>query len=869
VPPVGTTIRWFANTPPPTNTTPLTVAQAAAAPAGTYYGAFYDVSNNCYSPATKLSVATNNCPAITVNLSAGIISTLPAGSTLVWFTNSNHTGTAYSTPATAGAGTYYAFYYDAVLNCYSAASSPVIVTISACTNPDINAGSINSPISGNVSTNDNIPAGTTYGAPIAGSGNPTGATITMNPDGTYTFNTTQPGVYTYNIPVCAPGQSLPCPTSSLVITATNPAVNNNPPVVNTDIATTPSNTPVTVSILANDGPGNKGGVLGTPTILGGANPGATAVINGSGQLVYTPAPGFVGKDTITYQVCESPSGICKAAIVIVTVEAAAAVNSTVAADDYITTTGNIPATGNVKTNDSDPQGNTQTVTTQNLTIAGKGSFVLNSNGTYTFTPVSGFTGTVDLPYNTCDDGIPKACANATLHIVVTLAEVMDAEPDFNSTLINVPVTGNVSTNDIVPAGTTYGTPIAVAGNPNGLTPVMNSNGTYTFTSSVPGVFQFLVPVCTPGQSTGCAMELLTITVQNPTTANPPIANTDIATTLTNTAILINALANDAVGTPGRNLNPASVTLTDMNGAAAGISSNGGSATINTTTGAITYTPPAGFVGVDTLRYTVCDNGSPALCASAYQIITVEPVIAPNSTTAVDDYVQAQINTTLNGNVKTNDTDPQGHTQTVTPQVTQLAGKGTLILNSDGSYTFVPAANYTGPVEFTYTTCDDGTPQACASATLHILVKPKRPDFATTIDINALTFATAGVARDFIVNVREVVNAPSVGQVVVRILKIPAFDITYNPAATTVGVAGGTAVTNSDWLITETSTFIVCTLKTTASINSLAVNKLGFTVTRKQGVPENTSQSITATIAAGSGGDNNTLNNQYTVTITAQ
>src|SRR5690606_1346234 len=40
------------------------------------------------------------------------------------------------------------------------------------------------------------------------------------------------------------------------------------------------------------------------------------------------------------------------------------------------------------------------------------------NGKFEFTAEPGFVGTVDIPYRTCDDGTPEACATATIHIVV-------------------------------------------------------------------------------------------------------------------------------------------------------------------------------------------------------------------------------------------------------------------------------------------------------------------------------------------------------------------------------------------------------------------------------------------------------------------
>jgi hypothetical protein len=74
---------------------------------------------------TPLSIS---CPATTINLNIAHTGIVPTGSSLVWFTNSTHTGTVLSgtqiTQATAGI--YYAFYYDSLNNCYSPAASVAI-----------------------------------------------------------------------------------------------------------------------------------------------------------------------------------------------------------------------------------------------------------------------------------------------------------------------------------------------------------------------------------------------------------------------------------------------------------------------------------------------------------------------------------------------------------------------------------------------------------------------------------------------------------------------------------------------------------------------------------------------------------------------
>ena len=98
-------------------------SSTAACPAGTT------------APTVNAAVS-NNCPTTTVNLNTQAhTGTIPANTTLVWFTNNAHTGTAYATPTAATAGTYYAFYYSSASNCYSPASNAVTVTITACVCP--------------------------------------------------------------------------------------------------------------------------------------------------------------------------------------------------------------------------------------------------------------------------------------------------------------------------------------------------------------------------------------------------------------------------------------------------------------------------------------------------------------------------------------------------------------------------------------------------------------------------------------------------------------------------------------------------------------------------------------------------------------
>ncbi len=617
------------------------------------------------------------------------------------------------------------------------------LTIPNCTPaPDFNITFVNVQVDGNVSANDDVAVGSTYGTPTAVPGNPGPAIPVMNANGGYVFTSSVPGVFQFDVPVCAPAAVPPCPNVLLTITVLDNAVVINPPVANIDIATTNMDVPVSLHTLGNDQAGNPGGIL-TPasvTILTAPSNGNAVVNPLTGDITYTPSSGFTGQDTLAYTVCDnsSPVPLCANSIQIITVQGVCdcTINTVTPNDDYSYTPFNTAVTGNVLTNDTDPEGDAIAVNPVTTTEPGIGTVVINSNGSWTFTPVSGYTGPVDFYYTVCDNAIPQACAQATLHILVG-PPLYDPNPDFNVTYVNVTVTGNVNTNDHVESGSSYGTPISLPGNPGPAVPVMNADGTYSFTSAVAGVFLFDVPVCSPSQVPPCPNVLLTITVlDNTVLVNPPVANIDIATTHINIPVTLNTLANDEAGNTGGSLVPGSVTITQ--------NPSNGSASVNASTGEITYTPSNGFIGTDTLNYNVCDNSNPvALCATSIQVITILPFGSANSTAAADDYASTPFETQVTGNVILNDNDAEGDSQAITPQNTTVTGSGTLVLNGDGTWTFTPETGFTGPVEFPYTVCDDATIQACTNATLHIIVQPQSLVPLTLLDFRA-TYANGSV-----------------------------------------------------------------------------------------------------------------------------
>ncbi len=88
------------------------------------------------APSLSAATATNSCPTGTVNLNALHTGTTPSGTGLVWSTDNDSSDGLSSTEsmpaAIAASGTYYAYYFDNVNNCYSPVSNSVSVTILDC-----------------------------------------------------------------------------------------------------------------------------------------------------------------------------------------------------------------------------------------------------------------------------------------------------------------------------------------------------------------------------------------------------------------------------------------------------------------------------------------------------------------------------------------------------------------------------------------------------------------------------------------------------------------------------------------------------------------------------------------------------------------
>jgi hypothetical protein len=399
----------------------------AASYNGTYYSdtrtaVTLTISTAPEAPLLSSYTSTNNCPAQTADLNDITASNTPTGFTLTWHTDTPATSENKISGTSIGAGTYYGAFFDQI-NCNTPVSLEVVVTITPCSLPpiamnDVAVIPLNTPVTTNVLVNDTDPQGgpmTVTETPVL---QPSNGTVTLQPNGNYTYNPNIGYVgedtFCYEVKNNLGLKDTACVTLDIM---PNPDDLNNPPVAVDDNDETAQDTPVIIVVRANDNDPDLD-VLGTPTPLSLPTSG-TAVYNLDSTVTYTPDSGFVGTDSFKYQVCDGQSpNLCDDATVTIIVKPTPPIGNQppVAVDDAVLMKVNIPTSGTIAANDRDPDNLLSDLTFSKITNPANGSVIQNGNGTFAYTPNSGFVGNDSYLYQVCDSS--GSCDTATVSIAV-------------------------------------------------------------------------------------------------------------------------------------------------------------------------------------------------------------------------------------------------------------------------------------------------------------------------------------------------------------------------------------------------------------------------------------------------------------------
>ncbi|HEX4607769.1 MAG TPA: Ig-like domain-containing protein, partial [Urbifossiella sp.] len=440
-----------------------------------------------------------------------------------------------------------------------------------------------------------------------------------------------------------------------------------------------------LGVLANDTP------TGYPATLAGAARHGTVNLNGDGTFTYTPEIGFSGTDWFAYRT--TPWGSPVFAEVVVQPDAVWATDDAFAVSHGGSLTDSVTA--------NDPDISDRPLAAQLVTGPAHGALTLNGSGTFTYTPAGGYVGPDAFTYRLSDGVIASAAA------AVSLAVTNDppaAQPDAyavgHGQSLVVGAAGGVLADDTDADGDPVSASL-VSGPAHGSL-ALNADGTFTYTPAAgyvgPDSFTYRA---SDGRATADAVVSLDVTNDAPATG------ADAYRVLHDTPLTVAAadgvLANDA--DPDGDPMTAVLTQVPAHGTVA-----------LRPDGSFTYTPAAGFVGDDEFLYAATDG---RLTGTAVEVrVTVEnpPPVANDD--EYDVYLTGPFTALVGAGVLANDTTDPG--ETLTAQLVTGPAHGTLALSASGSFTYTPAAGFTGDDAFTYTASDGRTASDPVTVTLHVI-----------------------------------------------------------------------------------------------------------------------------------------------------
>lgn len=454
-------------------------------------------------------------------------------------------------------------------------------------------------------------------------------------------------------------------SNSATVTLTVLAVNDGP-TANGDSYSLEEDTPLVVTapgVLANDQDADGDPLTAEMVSLPQHG---TVTLGSDGSFSYTPAANYHGADSFTYR---ARDGVTNSSPATVTLTVGSVNDAPVAQNLSVTVSED--SQGSVDLLASDGDGDTLTY----LIVSGPAHGTLTGSGaSRTYRPAADYAGADQFTYKVSDGMAESAVATVTLTVtpvpdapVATGQSVTTPEDTPRSlTLTATDADGDALTYTVV-ASPVHGT---LSGN--------GASRTYTPDANFHGADSFTFRASDGARQSNVATVTITVTSVN----DPPVAQGQTVQVTEDTPKPLNLTAADADGD--------TLTYSIVTPPAHGTLSGSGSSR--------TYTPGANFSGTDSFTFRVNDGQADSNLATV--TLTVDGVA--DSPEANGDSYALDEDTTLNvpaAGVLANDFNPDGDPLTLSVQA--QPGHGTLTLQNNGSFTFIPATNYSGLDTFTY------------------------------------------------------------------------------------------------------------------------------------------------------------------------
>ncbi|MGC4097825.1 MAG: Ig-like domain-containing protein [Nitrospira sp.] len=470
---------------------------------------------------------------------------------------------------------------------------------------------------------------------------------------------------------------------------------DTPPIGYDNSYSTPRNTTLDIPIAWLGGDYDLGDTVTFPIDSQPTN--GTLSIELDGTYEYQPNTDFVGTDTFTYH---ADDGLRSSDIHTITIH----VWSLNAVGDTYSTPYNTPLTVTSPTVlDNDVQLDNLPISVSSYSQAYNGAVTMSSSGTFSFTPDTSYRGDTVFTY-TATDGSDTSSSGVLIRVGAPLAVGQDTlQTSVNATLTLSSVNGLLS-NDTTFDGSTesileydnstitdFGEPgDAISTSHGTLTVYADGSLVYVPANNYHGTDSFTIVFFDGAFKAG---ETVTIYIDT-----PPISD-DID----------EAQSYIDADKTGNVLTPASDTDGDTLSAVLVSEPSSGDLDLESD-GSYTYTPDGTETGIITFTYKVFDGYR---YSDEY---TVSLLIVPHG---YDDEFYMSHNTTMIvtslASVLLNDVGPS---LTVTGSL-PAPSHGSLTLNSDGTFTYTPTANYIGDDTFSYVLSSGGWLDS-GTVTIHIL-----------------------------------------------------------------------------------------------------------------------------------------------------
>ena len=513
-------------------------------------------------------------------------------------------------------------------------------------------------------------------------------------------------------------------------------VDNQPPVANDDAFVGHEDETVdgTVNVLADNGAGvdsdPEDDDFSVSAFDAISTLGATVSITSAGALTYDPtaaaeaqaiAWGETADDTFTYTIRDTPGG---EGVGTVTVTLTGANDAPSATNDLVNMDEEATHNGDLNSNAADPDASdTLTFTLDDNVDQGVLSF--DSNGTYSYTPTTDFFGTDAFIFTATDPHGEIASATITFNVQA----VNDAPVASDTSLV---ATREAASSHPFPVqdvdNSASELTIAITADLPSGDGAVSDNGDGTFSFDPEDNFDTLQPgdsrvVTFSFEATdpdGLTSDEGTVTITVVANHPPTAADDDGFATDEETDVSGNVLADNGNGVDSDiEGDPIEVTAVaaSTNGANVTFTANG-DFTYQAGTSATLNALAVGEQTVDTFEYTITDFVNGNANGTDVGTVTVTVTGLNDAPQAVGATLDTSEDNPLTGTLEDHASDPDA-SDTLTYAIATDVNDGTLVLASEGGFTYSPAAEFFGTDSFTFTATDPSGVSSSATITIDV------------------------------------------------------------------------------------------------------------------------------------------------------